>query len=80
MVSVGAQLARAYMLNEEPQVALEWAERTLAAAERLDMVAEVAEAMNTKALVLQILGRFIEATTTLRGVLWLAEQTRPHPG
>ena len=74
MVSVGAQLARAYMLHEEPQVALEWAERTLAAAERLDMVAEVAEAMNTKALVLQILGRFIEATTTLRGVLWLAEQ------
>ena len=74
MVSVGAQLARAYMLHEEPQKALEWAERTLAAAERLDMVAEVAEAMNTKALVLQILGRFIEATTTLRGVLWLAEQ------
>ena len=74
MVSVGAQLARAYMLREEPQVALEWAERTLVAAERLDMVAEVAEAMNTKALVLQILGRFIESTTTLRGVLWLAEQ------
>ena len=74
MVSVGAELARAYMLHEEPQVALEWAERTLAAAERLDMVTEVAEAMNTKALVLQILGRFIEATTTLRGVLWLAEQ------
>jgi tetratricopeptide (TPR) repeat protein len=74
MVSVGAQLARAYMLHEEPQVALEWAERTLVAAERLDMVTEVAEAMNTKALVLQILGRFIEATTTLRGVLWLAEQ------
>jgi class 3 adenylate cyclase/tetratricopeptide (TPR) repeat protein len=74
MVSVGGQLARAYMLHEEPQVALEWAERTLVAAERLDMVTEVAEAMNTKALVLQILGRFIEATTTLRGVLWLAEQ------
>jgi len=74
MVSVGGQLARAYMLREEPKVALEWAERTLVAAERLDMVTEVAEAMNTKALVLQILGRFIEATTTLRGVLWLAEQ------
>ena len=74
MVSVGAELARAYMIHEEPQVALEWAERTLAAAERLDMVTEVAEAMNTKALVLQILGRFIEATTVLRGVLWLAEQ------
>jgi class 3 adenylate cyclase/tetratricopeptide (TPR) repeat protein len=74
MVSVGGQLARAYMLHEEPKVALEWAESTLAAAERLDMVAEVAEAMNTKALVLQILGRFIESTTTLRGVLWLAEQ------
>ena len=74
MVSVGGQLARAYMLHEEPKVALEWAERTLVAAERLDMVTEVAEAMNTKALVLQILGRFIESTTTLRGVLWLAEQ------
>ena len=53
MVSVGGQLARAYMLHEEPKVALEWAESTLAAAERLDMVTEVAEAMNTKALVLQ---------------------------
>jgi tetratricopeptide (TPR) repeat protein len=74
MVSVGGQLARAYMLREEPQVALEWAERTLVAAERLDMVAEIAEAMNTKALVLQILGRFVESTTTLRGVLWLAEE------
>ncbi len=68
-----AELARAYMIHEEPQAALDWAERTLVAAERLDLVAEIAEAMITRALVLQILGRFREATTSLRGVLWLAE-------
>ncbi len=80
MVSVGAQLARAYMLHEEPQVALEWAERTLAAAERLDMVAEVAEAMNTKALALQILGRFIEVDDDpARGPV-AGRAERPHPG
>ncbi len=74
MVSVATQLARAYMIHEEPQAALLWVERALVIAERTDMVPDVADAMNTRALALQIVGRITESTITLRGVLWLAER------
>ena len=74
MVSVAAQLARAYMIHEEPQAALAWVERALVNAERTDMIVEVADAMNTRALALQIVGRMTESTITLRGILWLAER------
>jgi class 3 adenylate cyclase/tetratricopeptide (TPR) repeat protein len=73
MATIAGQLARAYMIHEEPQVALVWAEKTLVAAERMDMLEEVADAMNTRALALHIVGRLTESTTTLRGVIWLAE-------
>ena len=73
-VSMMSQLARAYMLHEEPRLAVEWADRALVAAERLDLIAEIADAMNTRALGLQIVGRFREASTNLRGVLALAKE------
>ncbi len=74
MVTVASELARAYMLHEEPQKSLVLVEQTLVAAERLDMIVEIAEAMNTRALALQVVGRFRESTTTLRGVLWLTDR------
>jgi hypothetical protein len=69
-----SQLARAFMLHEQPQLSVEWADRALVAAERLDLIAEIADAMNTRALGLQIVGRFREASTNLRGVLALAKE------
>jgi hypothetical protein len=62
------------MLHEEPQLAVEWADRALVAAERLDLIGDIADAMNTRALGLQIVGRFREASTNLRGVLALAKE------
>jgi class 3 adenylate cyclase/tetratricopeptide (TPR) repeat protein len=73
MVAVWAALARAYMLHAEAAPAVEFADRALPLAERLDMVPEIADLLNTRATALGFAGRVREGVAGLRGVLQLAE-------
>jgi class 3 adenylate cyclase/tetratricopeptide (TPR) repeat protein len=59
-VALLGQLARAYLLHEELARAIDVADRTLAAAERADLQAIVADALVTKGTALGFLGRAIE--------------------
>ncbi len=72
MVGVWAALARAYMLHADAGPAVEWADRALPLAERLDMVPEIADLLNTRATALGYAGRIREGVAGLRGVLELA--------
>jgi class 3 adenylate cyclase/tetratricopeptide (TPR) repeat protein len=69
IVEVWAALARAYMLHGEMVPAVEWADRALPLAERLDMVPEIADLLNTRATALGFGGRVREGIAGLRGVL-----------
>ena len=69
IVSVWGALARAYMLHSELAPAVEWADRALPLAERLDMVPEIADILNTRATALGFGGRIRESVAGLRGVL-----------
>ena len=69
IVAVWAALSRAYMLHAESPAAVEWADRALPLAERLDMVPEIADLLNTRATALAFGGRVREGVAGLRGVL-----------
>ncbi len=69
IVAVWAALSRAHMLHGETALAVEWADRALPLAERLDMVPEIADLLNTRATALGFGGRNREAVAGLRGVL-----------
>src|SRR5207302_5749445 len=71
-VAPAGALARAYYLHQEHGRSLEWADRTLAGAERLDLVAIIADALVSKGTVLFDLGRGYEGGTLERGALELA--------
>jgi class 3 adenylate cyclase/tetratricopeptide (TPR) repeat protein len=69
IVAVWAALSRAYMLHTETTPAVEWADRALPLAERLDMVPEITDLLNTRATALAFGGRVREGVAGLRGVL-----------
>ena len=72
-VALQSQLARAYMLNEEPARAVEAADRALAAAELADYVELVADTLITKGTALVSLRRGYEGAAEIDGGLRLAE-------
>jgi class 3 adenylate cyclase/tetratricopeptide (TPR) repeat protein len=69
IVAVWAALSRAHMLHGDSARAVEWADRALPLAERLDLVPEIADLLNTRATALSLGGRVREAVAGLRGVL-----------
>lgn len=69
IVPLWAALSRAYMLRGDSDPAVEWADRALPLAERLDMVPEIADLLNTRATALGYGGRIRESVAGLRGVL-----------
>jgi class 3 adenylate cyclase/tetratricopeptide (TPR) repeat protein len=69
IVAVWAALSRAYMLHSEAIPAVEWADRALPVAERLDMLPEITDLLNTRATALAFGGRVREGVAGLRGVL-----------
>ena len=69
VVAVWAALARAYMLHSETGPAVAWADRALPVAERLDMLPEITDLLNTRATALAFGGRVREGVAGLRGVL-----------
>jgi len=73
-VALLGQLARAYMLHEEPARAVEVADRTLVAAERADLVGLVADTLVTKGTALGDLGRRYEGQGAIEAGLHLAER------
>ncbi|HET7082376.1 MAG TPA: adenylate/guanylate cyclase domain-containing protein [Candidatus Limnocylindria bacterium] len=73
MVAIWAALSRAYMLHGDFGPAVEWADRALPVAERLDMVPEIADLLNTRATALGFGGRVREGVAGLRGVVEMAD-------
>ena len=73
VIALHAQLARAHFLSEHHEAALEWADRTIAAAERNDLVAIVADTLVTKGALLPFLGRPHEGLALMEGALRLSE-------
>ena len=73
LVELQARLAQAYMLAEENLLAVEWADRALEGAERLDMVAVISDGIITKATAMGSLGRMRESEALLKGALAFAE-------
>jgi len=73
-VALLGQLARAYMFHEEPDRAIEVADRALAAAERADLVELVADTLITKGTAFGYYGRGYEALAEIEGGLHLAER------
>jgi class 3 adenylate cyclase/tetratricopeptide (TPR) repeat protein len=69
---LSAELARAYMINEEPQ-ALEMAERALLLAAPAGDVTTIAEALTTKGVALDMSGRHDEAIAILSGAVRFAD-------
>ncbi|HSR43973.1 MAG TPA: adenylate/guanylate cyclase domain-containing protein [Acidimicrobiia bacterium] len=68
-----AELARAFMLDGQPQ-GMEWTERALALAEELDMVPTIAELWATKGAGLGTSGRLREARVILMAALDLSRE------
>ncbi|MDP9482893.1 MAG: AAA family ATPase, partial [Chloroflexota bacterium] len=74
VVELMASLARAYLLNGGLKEAMEWADRTLDDAERLDLRPTVAGALATKGAALLEAGRTAEGIGLLRASLTMSEQ------
>ena len=74
VVELQARLAQVYMRAEENALAIEWADRALEGAERLDMVPAIAEGMITKATSLGAMGRIREGEALLAGALGFADE------
>ena len=78
LAQLAAQLGRFTFFNGETERAMEWIERSLEIAEALDLPEILSEGLNTKALVLQTLGRANEATGLMRHALAIAlEHDKP---
>jgi tetratricopeptide (TPR) repeat protein len=73
MVGLHASLARSHMLVPDFERAVEWADRALPLAERLDMLFEIADLLVTRATALSYVGRVREGIAELQGALLLAE-------
>jgi len=73
-IALLGQLARAYMLHQEPDRAIEVADRTLVAAERADLVGLVADTLVTKGTALGDLARRYEGQGAIEAGLHLAER------
>ncbi|CAN5710480.1 adenylate/guanylate cyclase domain-containing protein [soil metagenome] len=73
LVAVAERLARAHMIMGQHGPATEWADRTLAAAERLDLLPIITHALTTKAVAAHEAGRWREAAALLAGVMTLFE-------
>ncbi|MEO8228895.1 MAG: adenylate/guanylate cyclase domain-containing protein [Chloroflexota bacterium] len=74
VVELVASLARAYLLNGALKEAVEWADRALDDAERLDLRPIVAGALATKGAALLEAGRTAEGVGLLRASLTMSEQ------
>jgi len=74
-VELTAELARAYFLNTQYDQAIDWAEKALAAAERLGMTPTVADLLITKGSALNFVARPRECRALLTGALALAEES-----
>ena len=74
LVALLSQLARAYMLNEEHERAIEASDRALAAAERADLVELVADTLITKGTALANVRRGYEGQAEIEGGMRLAEE------
>ena len=62
------------MRAEENALAVEWADRALEGAERLDMIPAIAEGMITKATAMGSMGRLRESEALLAGALTFADE------
>jgi class 3 adenylate cyclase/tetratricopeptide (TPR) repeat protein len=74
VVTLLASIARAYALSDRAGPALEYADRALVLAERMDLVSLIADAVTTKGVALSATGRTREAAILMEGVLRLAEE------
>ena len=75
LVALQAQLARAYMMGQEPRKSIDVADAALLVAERLESVQLVADLLVTKGSALEGVGRPIEGIGILRAALELATAT-----
>ena len=73
-VSVQAELARAFLLDEQHERAIEFADRALRAAEGTNIQASIADARVTRGTALGLLGRTLEGVTELQAGADLAEE------
>ena len=74
VVELQARLAQGYMRAEENALAIEWADRALEGAERLDMVPVIAAGMITKATALGSMERMRESEALLAGALSFTDE------
>jgi tetratricopeptide (TPR) repeat protein len=74
VASFSAQLARAYVDHDETGPALAWADRAIAAAERLDQVPVITDALITRGSAAWSQGRPRESRALFSGALALAER------
>jgi class 3 adenylate cyclase/tetratricopeptide (TPR) repeat protein len=72
-IGLVGQLARTFVIGEEHRLAVETADRALAAAERLDLVPLVVEVLAAKGSSLVNLGHTYEGLSCLRGAIELAD-------
>jgi class 3 adenylate cyclase/tetratricopeptide (TPR) repeat protein len=74
-VALNAELARAFMIHLDGELAVQCADRALMAADKPDLVPVMVEALITRGCALAQPGgnRFREAQAVLAGALWLAE-------
>jgi class 3 adenylate cyclase/tetratricopeptide (TPR) repeat protein len=71
---ITAEMARSYMMHNEPQRAIEWADKALQAAGPLDLLPVIADALITKGTAHgEVAGRFREGRAELSGALGLAQ-------
>jgi class 3 adenylate cyclase/tetratricopeptide (TPR) repeat protein len=73
-IQVDVMLARVHWLRDEPQIALQLADKVLALAERLDLVEAVAETLIVRGGALGDLGRTYEGLPVMEAGLRLAER------
>ena len=73
-----SRIAETHWVVGSSEAALEWAERALALAEKLDLQELFAEALSTRGAALFALGRRREAMMLLEGILAFAEKTGSH--
>ncbi len=72
-VELTLRLAQTYWLRDQLEKSVEWADRALEAAERIDLVSAVVDGLIIKGGALGYLGRGYEGVSTMRGALALAE-------
>ncbi len=73
LASLDAELARAHFMHDEPDRAIEVADRALRVAEHLGLVAVVADTLVTKGTALSEVGRWHEGLSLIEGGRGLAE-------